>query len=173
VPQGVGNHHPSIAPYGTFTASDGVVQIAVGSEGCGRSSRRWSGLDPADERYATNALRVARKPELVAHIDAAFAAQPMAHWLPLLARIGVPGGGGAHHRPRVRLGADPLARGCSSRSTTRALGPISLPGPPLRFDGGAPPAATAPPVLGQHDESVRRWLADGEAGSDRPPSDAG
>ena len=44
-----------------------------------------------------------------------------------------------------------------------ALGPLELPGPPLRFfatDGTELTRTThaAPPTLGQHDETVRRWL---------------
>ena len=35
---------------------------------------------------------------------------------------------------------------------------VTLPGPPLRFDGDEPLAHGAPPLLGQHDESVRAWL---------------
>ena len=33
VPHAQGNHHPSIAPYGLFHCADGMLQIAVGSEG--------------------------------------------------------------------------------------------------------------------------------------------
>src|SRR4029078_7510942 len=33
VPYGQGNHHPSICPYGLFHCADGLLQIAVGSEG--------------------------------------------------------------------------------------------------------------------------------------------
>src|ERR687898_717345 len=40
VPQGPGNHHPSIAPYGLFHAADGALQIAVGSES------QWRGFSP-------------------------------------------------------------------------------------------------------------------------------
>src|SRR5688572_16036657 len=36
-----GNHHPSIAPYGLFHCADGLLQIAVGSEGL------WKRLAPA------------------------------------------------------------------------------------------------------------------------------
>jgi formyl-CoA transferase len=47
------------------------------------------------------------------------------------------------------------------------LGRIELPGPPLRFDDRPHPGGRAthlpPPVLGQHDDSVRAWLASGEA----------
>lgn len=39
-----------------------------------------------------------------------------------------------------------------------ALGPVTLPGPPLRYDDRGRTEHTAPPVLGQHNESVRAWL---------------
>jgi crotonobetainyl-CoA:carnitine CoA-transferase CaiB-like acyl-CoA transferase len=41
VPYGQGNHHPSICPYGLFHCQDGLLQIAVGSEGL------WRRLAPA------------------------------------------------------------------------------------------------------------------------------
>ena len=45
-------------------------------------------------------------------------------------------------------------------------GSIRLPGPPLRLDdnpyAGGRSVHTAPPTLGQHDESVRAWLAEDE-----------
>ena len=41
VPEGPGNHHPSIAPYGLFHAADGPIQIAVGSEA------QWRVLAPS------------------------------------------------------------------------------------------------------------------------------
>ena len=42
IPKAEGPHHPSICPYGLFHSSDGIVQIAVGSEGLWASSRRPS-----------------------------------------------------------------------------------------------------------------------------------
>ncbi len=41
-----------------------------------------------------------------------------------------------------------------------ALGPIELPGPPLRFEPAAPIAHAAPPTLNQHGDAIRAWLAD-------------
>jgi crotonobetainyl-CoA:carnitine CoA-transferase CaiB-like acyl-CoA transferase len=43
-----------------------------------------------------------------------------------------------------------------------ALGPITLPGPPLRFDGGDALEHSAPPTLDQHGASIRSWLAEPE-----------
>ena len=69
VPEGPGNHHPSIAPYGLFHAADGPIQIAVGSEAQWRVLAPAVGLDPADPRYATNRDRVAHRESLLAAID--------------------------------------------------------------------------------------------------------
>jgi crotonobetainyl-CoA:carnitine CoA-transferase CaiB-like acyl-CoA transferase len=62
------------------------------------------------------------------------------------------------------------------------LGPVTLPGPPLRFFDGDGTEHTgrdhsAPPMLGQHNETVRRWLdessgpatADGRADRSHDP----
>ena len=42
------------------------------------------------------------------------------------------------------------------------MGHLDLPGPPLRFDdhvyAGGREHHLPPPLLGEHDESVRRWL---------------
>jgi crotonobetainyl-CoA:carnitine CoA-transferase CaiB-like acyl-CoA transferase len=37
-------------------------------------------------------------------------------------------------------------------------GRLTLPGPPLRFDGRVARVHDAPPTLGQHNDSVRQWL---------------
>jgi crotonobetainyl-CoA:carnitine CoA-transferase CaiB-like acyl-CoA transferase len=41
-----------------------------------------------------------------------------------------------------------------------ALGAITLPGPPLRFDGAEGHTHAAPPVLDQHGAAIRAWLAE-------------
>jgi hypothetical protein len=38
----------------------------------------------------------------------------------------------------------------------------------LRFDEHVPRTHLAPPTLGQHDESVRRWLDEAEAALGQP-----
>jgi len=162
VPEGPGNHHPSIAPYGLFHAADGPIQIAVGSESQWRAFAPVVGLDPDDPRFATNRLRVANRDELLAAIDAALAAGPSAEWLGRLDDIGVPAG-------RVRT-LDEVYEWEQTRSQGLlitvdhpVLGRIELPGPPLRFGdrpyAGGRETHSAPPLLGEHDESVRGWLA--------------
>ena len=159
VPHGVGNHHPSIAPYGAFTAADGMVQIAVGSEGLWQRFAPIVGLDPADERFATNALRIAHKAELIEHIDTAFGAAPMGSWLPRLAEIGVPAGE-VRTLDRVYEWEQTRSQGLLIEVDHATLGHVVLPGPPLRFQANRPATPSAPPTLGQHDASVRAWLSE-------------
>jgi crotonobetainyl-CoA:carnitine CoA-transferase CaiB-like acyl-CoA transferase len=51
-----------------------------------------------------------------------------------------------------------LSQGLLLQADHPTLGTISLPGPPVRFDGGGRRAHTAPPTLGQHNQSVAAWL---------------
>ena len=59
IPKAEGPHHPSICPYGLFHSADGIVQIAVGSEGL------WARFAPAFDiplegpEFSTNPDRVA------------------------------------------------------------------------------------------------------------------
>jgi len=158
IPLAQGNHHPAISPYGAFTAADGVVQIAVGSEALWRRFAPLVGLDPEDPRFATNTQRVAHRDPLIAIIDEALSTAPSATWLPLLEQAGIPAG-------RVRT-LDEVYSWDQTRSqgllvdvVHTTAGSITLPGPPLRFDGSGTVTHRAPPTLGQHNESIREWLA--------------
>jgi crotonobetainyl-CoA:carnitine CoA-transferase CaiB-like acyl-CoA transferase len=160
VPRAQGNHHPSIAPYGAFHCADGIVQIAVGSEALWQRFAPLAGLDPGDERFGTNARRVAHRDELIKQIDDAFGARPMSHWLAELARAGVPAGE-VRTLDRVYEWDQTKSQGLLVQVDHPTVGTISLPGPPLRIDGHALPHR-APPTLGQHNADLLAWLAEKE-----------
>lgn len=157
VPHGQGNHHPSICPYGLFRCADGLVQIAVGSEGL------WRKLAPAFDLpldapgFATNAERVRNREAVIAAVDTAFAPYVLADLLPRLADLGVPAGE-VRTLDRVYDWDQTRSQGLLVDVEHATAGRITLPGPPLRFDGSEAVAHAAPPTLGQHDASVRRWL---------------
>jgi len=163
VPLASGNHHPSIAPYGAFRCADGLVQVCVGSEGLWQRFAPLADLHPLDPRFATNSDRVEYRAQLTAAIEAAFRRGTVADWLPRLAEAGVPVGevrslDGVYEWEQTR------SQGLVREAEHATLGTLRLPGPPLRFtdtDGAEQilPVA-APPTLGQHDDAVRRWLAD-------------
>jgi len=166
VPQAIGNEHPAISPYGLFHTADAPIQVACGSEGLWRSFAPVVGLDPADERFATNATRVARHEELGALIEQAFAGLGAEHWLAVLAEAGVPAG-------KVRTIDDVYtweqtrSQGLVVEVDHPVLGKVELPGPPIRFDdlpyAGGRAEHLPPPALGEHNASVAAWLDEREA----------
>jgi len=165
VPGPSGSHHAAIAPYGLFHTATAPVQVACGSEGLWKALAEAIGLDADDPRFATNPERVRHRDELIDEIEAIFAAEPAGHWLDLLEKARVPGG-------KVRTIDDVYAweqtrsQGLLLDVDHASAGRIRLPGPVLRFDdnayAGGREVHLAPPTLGQHDQSVRAWLA-GEA----------
>ncbi|HEY7812080.1 MAG TPA: CoA transferase, partial [Nakamurella sp.] len=163
VPKAEGPHHPSICPYGLFHSADGTVQIAVGSEGL------WQRLAPAFDLpldapgFATNSDRVRNGPAVREAVNQAFAAYKSADLLAKLAEIGVPSGE-VKNLQQVFEWDQTRSQGLLIDVEHPVLGPVQLPGPPLRFFDGAGDEwhreHTAPPLLGQHTDDVLAWLAE-------------
>lgn len=161
VPHAQGNHHPSITPYGLFRCADGLVQIAVGSEGLWRTLATAFGLPVDSPGFATNAERVANREVVIAAVNDAFADQPLEDLLSRLRELGVPAGE-VRTLDRVYSSEQTRSQGLLVDVDHATVGAITLPGPPLRFDDAPPLSHLAPPTLGQHNESVRRWLDETE-----------
>ncbi len=71
-----------------FTYPTLVILIGVLFLGHAIGRREWV----ADPRYASNAGRVAHRPEMAAELGAIFATQPAAHWLSAFAEADIPSG---------------------------------------------------------------------------------
>jgi crotonobetainyl-CoA:carnitine CoA-transferase CaiB-like acyl-CoA transferase len=163
VPGIAGSHHPAIAPYGMFETATSPVQVAVGSEGLWQRFAAALGTDPDDARFRTNRDRVAHRDDLIAVIEDVFAAEPAEHWLDLLLAAGIPAG-------KVRSMDDVYAweqvrsQGLVLEVDHPSYGRLELSGSALRFDdnpwSGGREHHLPPPLLGEHNESVRTWLAD-------------
>ena len=157
-----GNHHPSIAPYGLFHSADGIIQIAIGSEGLWRRLCDLIGLDPEDERWSSNAKRVENRPSLIEAIELAFSHWSSAALLEALDASGIPGGK-VRTMQEVYEWEQTRSQGLLIEVDHATLGSISLPGPPLRFfdpDGEERTRShhQPPPNLGQHNAAIREWL---------------
>lgn len=164
IPRASGNHHPSIVPYGLFHGSDGFLQMAVGSENLWRSFAPAFGVDkPA---YATNAMRVGRREELVAEIERVFSSWTVAELLARLNELGIPSGE-VRTLDRVYQWEQTKSQGLLMDVEHSSLGKITIPGPPIRIEGvgeiGHRPDPLAPPRLGEHTDSILAWLASFEA----------
>ena len=161
-----GNHHPSITPYGLFDCKDGKLQIACGSEGLWVKLATAFGIDHAAPGMATNRERVAHRDEVNAAVNAAFADRTLAELLVTLDEIGVPAGE-VRTLDRVYDWDQTRSQGLVLDIDHPVLGPIEIPGPPIRLDdnayAGGRAEHLAPPALGQHNESVRAWLDEMDA----------
>jgi formyl-CoA transferase len=160
VPTTSGRHHPSICPYGLFRCSDGLVQIAVGSENLWRAFAPAFGVDRP--QWATNPERVSDRDALNAAIEAAFIDFTRDEVTAKLAATGIPAGQ-VRNLDEVYAWGQTLSQGLVVEVDHASLGPIALPGPPLRYDSGGRAEHLAPPTLGQHTDAVMRWLDEVES----------
>lgn len=89
-----GTAHPNIVPYQAFATADGYLMLAVGNDRqflsfCAVAGRPELAMD---ERYRSNAGRVANRAALVPEIDRLCRARSTNDWLRALATAGVPCG---------------------------------------------------------------------------------
>jgi formyl-CoA transferase len=157
VPEPEGNRHPTVAPYGSYDCSDGIVQVAVGNDAIWRRFAPLVDIDPDDPRFAHNGDRRDNSEALDELIGTRLAGLPVADWLERFAVHGVPAGD-VRSLDQVYASAQVAAQGLVVETDHATLGRIRTPGPPLRF--GRSPGRThmAPPTLGQHSRTVAAWL---------------
>ncbi len=159
VPHATGNMHPTVAPYGAYPASDGHFQIAVGNDATWSNLASVLNLDSADPRFLTNRDRVAHADVLQPLLVERFTAQPVAHWITALREAGVPAG---EIRTLDQVYESPVIDDLDLVIDVQhaSLGPIKLPGLPWTFSEHDAVSHRPPPILGEHSESVRAWLAE-------------
>lgn len=154
-PRRWGSHHPSIVPYGGFPTADGRLITGVVSDATWPAFCDALGLDElaADERYRTNAGRVAHRVELLETLARRCKEEPTAHWVERLSRRGLLA---APIRTVGQAVNDPA---------TRSMGVlVGLEGYPgvyaTRIDGmPAQPPSEPVPLLGEHTHEVLMELA--------------
>ena len=154
-PGRLGNRHPSIVPYETYEAADRPLAVAVGNDRL--FARLCAALErpelARDERFASNAARVAHVDDLGQELAAALRTRPAAEWVERLRAAAVPAG--------LVNGVDE-AFALAEELDLDAVGTVDgvpLVRPPLRLDGERPPIRRRPPRLDEHGEEIRRWLA--------------
>jgi formyl-CoA transferase len=149
-----GNTHPNIVPYQLFDAADRQLIIAIGNdrqfarlaELCGH--REWA----TDERFATNATRVANRAEMVALVGAAIRTRPAAEWFERLEQAGIPAG-------PINTVSQALADvQAQHRQMVRTIAGAPLVGSPVRIDGEPANSDLPPPALGEHGDEILATL---------------
>jgi crotonobetainyl-CoA:carnitine CoA-transferase CaiB-like acyl-CoA transferase len=166
VPGRMGNAHPSIAPYETLPTADRPLALAVGND------RQFAALAEAvgdpdlalDDRFRTNADRVAHRAELRDILTKRLGTAGADHWSTVLLAAGVPAGpvntlddafAFAHRLGLpgiVDIPAAP-ADGDEARPSRQVAHPIELSATPARY-------RMPPPRLGQHTAQILHGPSD-------------
>lgn len=159
-PERYGNAHPSIVPYGMFSASDGPLIIAVGNNQQFDKFCRQVVMRPdivEDARFATNVDRAKNRKVLLPMIIDLIATFPRETLLSRLQAAGIPAGEvlGLHEA----LTSDrTAASGVIQQLPHPVAGSIPVMAPPYRLDGERLPIRTAPPTLGEGTREVLQNL---------------
>jgi crotonobetainyl-CoA:carnitine CoA-transferase CaiB-like acyl-CoA transferase len=152
VPARLGNRHPSIVPYETFSAADGDFVLAVGNDGHWQKFCSVAGLDE-DPRFATNRQRVTQYDELRALVAARLRTRPRQFWIERLTAAGVPCGS-VRNLQELFDDAQIQARAMIARVEHDRIGPLQVLGVPVKLSDTPGAVRTPPPRLGQHTDVV-------------------
>lgn len=89
-----GNAHANLCPYELFSAADGPVVVAVGSDAQWLACARALGMHDLadDEALRTNAGRLAARERIVTGLRSRLSTGSAAHWVAVLSAAGVPCG---------------------------------------------------------------------------------
>jgi len=149
-PQRMGNAHPSISPYESFSAQDGPFVIAVGNDGQFVRLAEILGLPElaGDPRFARNENRVANRSQLRAVLDDRLGTEAVAHWVEVMTAAGIPAGPvndvGQAIEFATSLGLGSVTEITSSdRMSKQISNPITLSRTPTQY-------RLVPPDIGQH-----------------------
>jgi crotonobetainyl-CoA:carnitine CoA-transferase CaiB-like acyl-CoA transferase len=160
-----GNAHPSIAPYETFNASDGVIALAIGTNPQFRRLATTVRLPELadDPRFTTNAARVQNRDPLGALLADQLRRRTVAEWLEALVESDVPV---APVNGLKEVFTDPVVRARMVAEIEGVQQVLS----PLRLNDEQPQPASPPPRLGHHTQDSLTQLglsADDIAGLQR------
>ena len=156
-PRRMGNAHPNTVPYQDFPTADGHMILAIGNDGqfarfCHAAGRpAWA----TDERFATNAARLAHRELLIAMLRELTAQRGTREWIALLEQHAVPCGP-INTVADVFADAQVQARGMQIAMDHPQAGRIPLVASPMRLSATPVQYRAAPPQLGQHTLEVLR-----------------
>ncbi len=164
-PRRMGNQHPSIAPYETFETADGWLNLAVGNDKLWAKACGVFGLDALvdDPRFSRNPDRVANRDALLALLEPVLKTRSRDAWVVAFRDAGVPCGEILEVEEVLQHEAV-LARDMVASVTHPSLGPLQVPGVPVKLGTAATGVWRHPPELGEHTAEVLGDSASGAGG---------
>ena len=155
VPQRMGSGHPGLVPYQSFPAADGYFIVGVANEGLWQrfcaAIERPDLLD--DPRFRTNDDRVAHRAECVELLRDIFRTRPVAEWVEIIERGGVPCGP-INKVDEVINSPQVQARNMIAHIPHPTEPEMRVPNSPLKLAATPPEVRRPSPLLGQHNAEI-------------------
>ena len=140
--------NPNVVVFQALDTSDGEIVVAAANDRLfGKLARvvgRTDWID--DERYATNALRVANKKDLLVELQGIFLTKSSERWIDALETAGIPC---APIQDFEQVLADPQTEAIEIFQNVPGVD-LRVVGLPVSFDGSRPPVRGEAPKLGEH-----------------------
>ncbi len=156
-PDRYGNAHPNIVPYEIFPTRNGHLALAIGSDNqyhrfCEIVNRPdlWE-----NEHFRTNAGRVQQRETLIPILQNLFQERTTVEWIDLCVKHNIPIGP-INDVPTVLADPQVISRGMVQEIEHPILGTIQQLGPVAKFSKTPAELRSAPPLLGEHTESILR-----------------
>jgi crotonobetainyl-CoA:carnitine CoA-transferase CaiB-like acyl-CoA transferase len=159
VPGRLGTAHPNTVPYQVFPTSNGHVILGANNDQQFRRLCEFAGAPELarDPRFATNALRLEHRDELVARISELTQSQTTEHWVDGLVKVGLPCGPVSNVE---QVFADPQVIHREMKiSMAHPAAQVPLIGSPIKMSATPVRYRRPPPRLGEHtDEVLEQFL---------------
>ena len=164
LPERTGNDHALASPYGLFEASDGQIAVAPSNDSFYFKLLAALDLQHLKDRpeFANNSLRFEHRTAINGEINARTRLMPVAHWIDVINRAGVPCG-------RVlnvaEVFADPQTQHQQMRVTIDhpQHGALDVLGFPIKFTQAPCTMHRPPPALGGDTDAILEELGLGPA----------
>ena len=157
-PAPLGTRHPTITPFQAFRSSDAWFVVAVGNDSL------WKNFCAAverpdllaDGRFSTNGSRTKHYDELIPELERTLARKPMAEWLVVFEKAGVPAAP-VNDVEAVMKDRQLIARNMFVTVDDPVAGTVTIPGNPIKMES-VPESPTRPPApeVGEHTDTVLR-----------------
>jgi len=159
IPSRYGNGHPNIVPYRDYPCGEGEIALAVGNDMQFANLSRVLGHPEwaEDEKFQTNAGRVANREECDGMIRDVLATNSSGYWIDLFEKEGIPCS--KLNQVDEALESDQAkANDMVLEMEHPTAGKIRVPGIPYQFSKTPAAAQSAPPLLGADTVEVLKSL---------------
>ena len=158
IPDRIGNDHPSIVPYQTVKAKDGLMVLAIANDRQFKNFCKFSGLPTLCEnsKFKNNSSRVKNRKELNRIIEKTILKKTITEWVQGLTKINVPCGPINNIK---QVFDDPQVKSRKMKINMKhkksKTGKINIVGSPMNFSVSKIRYKKTPPTLGQ---DTKRFL---------------